>query len=155
MTPLASKQTLQKTIAAFNRARIIVIGDIMLDHFIRGNVSRISPEAPVPVVSITAESLRLGGAANVVYNINALGGAVYGAGMVGSDEMGQKIRQQFRSLNLDTQGLIVTNPGVLKDGRVKVYVTNVGRHIIVVKPGDDIAQMTIEPLHLFDWVVKE
>ena len=108
MTAPTSKKTLLKTINTFSRSRVAVIGDIMLDHFIRGNVSRISPEAPVPVVSVSAESLRLGGAANVVYNINTLGGTVYASGLVGNDEMGKKIIQKFKSLDLDTQGLIVT-----------------------------------------------
>jgi D-beta-D-heptose 7-phosphate kinase/D-beta-D-heptose 1-phosphate adenosyltransferase len=108
MTPLASKKSLLHTINSYSRSTVIVIGDIMLDHFIRGNVSRISPEAPVPVVSISAESLRLGGAANVVHNIHALGGTVFASGLVGNDEMGKKIVRQFKSLDLDTKGLVVT-----------------------------------------------
>ena len=107
MTPLASKKSLLSTLDTFYRSRVAVIGDIMLDHFIRGNVSRISPEAPVPVVNVSAESLRLGGAANVVHNIHALGGTVYTSGLVGNDDMGKKIIQEFKSLKQDTQGLIV------------------------------------------------
>ncbi len=108
MNPLATKKSLLNILGKFQHSRIAVIGDIMLDHFIRGNVSRISPEAPVPVVNITAEALRLGGAGNVVYNLNALGSTVYASGVVGSDEMGKKILHQFRSLALDTSGLVVS-----------------------------------------------
>ena len=61
-------------IEGFNNARVLVIGDLIMDHFIWGKVKRISPEAPVPVVEVTSESLMLGGSANVVNNIHSLGG---------------------------------------------------------------------------------
>ena len=69
----------------FGRKTILVLGDVMLDRFIWGNVSRISPEAPVPVVHVQRESAYPGGAANVALNIAALGGKVSLSGLVGQD----------------------------------------------------------------------
>lgn len=109
MKPLASKRKLIKVLDGFSRSRVLVLGDLMIDHFIRGNVTRISPEAPVPVVSITSESLRLGGAANVVHNVRALGGTVYASGVVGDDEMGREVVQRFRDLGVDTEGTIISS----------------------------------------------
>lgn len=106
---LASKKTLLSQIDKFPQARIMVIGDIMIDHFIWGNVNRISPEAPVPVVKVTSESYHLGGAANVVHNIHTLGGKVYTSGVTGNDVMGRKIIHELRALSINTEGLIVTN----------------------------------------------
>jgi len=106
---LPSKKTLLSLINKFPQASIMVIGDVMVDHFIWGNVNRISPEAPVPVVNVTAESLLLGGAANVVHNIHTLGGKVYASGVVGNDEMGRKIIHEFRSLNINPEGIIIVD----------------------------------------------
>jgi len=94
-------------ISKFKDVRIMVVGDLMVDEYIWGNVSRISPEAPVPVVSVTSESLRLGGAGNVVNNIFVLGGKVSLGGVVGNDEMGRKIIQDLRRINVETKGVIV------------------------------------------------
>jgi len=94
-------------IAKFKNARIMVIGDLMVDEYIWGSVSRISPEAPVPVVSVTSESLRLGGAGNVVNNIHSLGGKVWIGGVVGNDEMGRKVLQDLHKMGIDTSGVIV------------------------------------------------
>ncbi len=94
-------------ISKFPEARILVIGDLMVDEYIWGNVSRISPEAPVPVVSVTSESLRLGGAGNVVNNIHTLGGKVLLTGVVGDDDMGRKVTHDLRKMGLDTKGIIV------------------------------------------------
>jgi len=85
----------------------MVIGDLMVDEYIWGNVSRVSPEAPVPVVSVTSESLRLGGAGNVVNNIHTLGGKVLLAGIVGHDEMGRKVIHDLHKMGVETKGVIV------------------------------------------------
>ncbi len=85
----------EKIIRKFSGVRILVVGDIMLDRFIWGDVSRISPEAPVPVVVVDKETFLLGGAANVVNNIHSLGGKASLCGVVGDDEMGQKITQRL------------------------------------------------------------
>ncbi len=101
---------LTKIIKRFSDVRILVIGDIMLDRFIWGGVSRISPEAPVPVVVVEKETFLLGGAANVVNNIHALGGKVSLCGMIGNDEMGQKITQKLDEMGIERKGVAV-EPG--------------------------------------------
>ena len=76
--------------------RIVVLGDVMLDEFIWGDVTRISPEAPVPVVNIQRESTRLGGAANVLANLIALGATGNVIGIVGNDAAAGKLRDALR-----------------------------------------------------------
>jgi D-beta-D-heptose 7-phosphate kinase/D-beta-D-heptose 1-phosphate adenosyltransferase len=80
-------------IKKFDRARILVVGDIMVDHFVYGTVNRISPEAPVPVVNVRSEKLMPGGAANVVNNAVKLGAKVYVAGVVGDDYNGDILKR--------------------------------------------------------------
>ncbi len=102
-----NKQEMISFIPGFKSARIMVIGDLMVDEYIWGSVSRISPEAPVPVVSVTSESLRLGGAGNVVNNIHSLGGKLLIGGVVGNDEMGRKIVQDLHKMGIDTKGVVI------------------------------------------------
>src|SRR5918996_2477549 len=87
--------SLRRYIQRFPQASVLVIGDLILDHYIWGQVSRISPEAPVPVVHVESESLKLGGAANVYNNILALGGKADLCGIIGSDEGGRRLLQQL------------------------------------------------------------
>lgn len=102
-----NKNELILYISRFKNVRIMVIGDLMVDEYIWGSVSRISPEAPVPIVSVTSESLRLGGAGNVAHNIHSLGGKVWVGGVVGNDEMGRKVIHDLRRMNVETEGVIV------------------------------------------------
>ncbi len=102
-----SKERAHELIDNFSRAMVLVVGDIMIDHFIWGKVSRISPEAPVPVVDVQKEDLMLGGCANVLNNIQAIGGRVAGTGIVGDDEMGDRLFKEFRQMGIDTDGLVV------------------------------------------------
>ena len=75
----------------FDKTRVLVIGDFMLDKFIQGTVSRLSPEAPVPVVDVVSEMFRLGGAANAISNIRALSGNAVAVGVIGDDWNGRKL----------------------------------------------------------------
>src|SRR6266853_4213745 len=72
--------------------KIVVLGDVMLDEFIWGDVTRISPEAPVPVVDIRRESVHLGGAANVLANLVSLGAKACVVGVIGKDAAGERLR---------------------------------------------------------------
>src|SRR3954471_11329052 len=78
--------------------RVAVVGDVMLDVYLVGAVSRISPEAPVPVVHVTEERFALGGAANVAANVAALGAECRLVGLVGADDAGRRIRQSLAAL---------------------------------------------------------
>ena len=85
---------------------VLVIGDLMLDHFVIGGVERISPEAPVPVVRFDHEEYRLGGAANVAHNIAALGGRVAVVGLVGADDAAGRLRADLDGLGIDASGIV-------------------------------------------------
>ena len=100
----------EKIIRRFLGVRILVVGDIMLDRFIWGDVSRISPEAPVPVVVVEKETFLLGGAANVVNNIHSLGGKASLCGVVGDDEMGQKVLKRLDEMGIERSGISI-EPG--------------------------------------------
>jgi rfaE bifunctional protein kinase chain/domain len=89
----------------FDRAHVLVIGDLMLDRFIWGDVERISPEAPVPVLRVTSDSFRLGGAANVIHNIRSLGGRVTACGFIGRDAAGKRILHDLRRVGVSTAGI--------------------------------------------------
>ena len=100
----------------FSRSRILVIGDIILDEFIWGDVARISPEAPVPVVDVIQETRNLGGATNVLNNINSLGGKALICGVVGDDAYGSYLTEKIEELGISTKGIIVdsTRPTSIK-----------------------------------------
>lgn len=85
---------------------LIVVGDLMLDHFLVGAVDRMSPEAPVPVVRFDRENFRLGGAGNVAHNAAALGARVHVVGTVGDDEAGRLIRTDLAKLGIDPSGVV-------------------------------------------------
>ncbi len=89
--------------------RVVVVGDVMIDEWIWGSVSRISPEAPVPVVAVRDHSFTLGGSGNVVNNLRALGAHVAFVGAVGSDAEGERICTMLREIDVDTAGTIVVN----------------------------------------------
>ena len=79
---------LLEILARFKSAHILTVGDLMLDRFVMGEVERLSPEAPVPVLRVVSEELRLGGAANVIHNIRSLGARVTACGVIGKDDAG-------------------------------------------------------------------
>jgi D-beta-D-heptose 7-phosphate kinase/D-beta-D-heptose 1-phosphate adenosyltransferase len=90
------------------RLRIAVVGDAMLDIYLRGDVDRISPEAPVPVVRVRERKDALGGAANVAQNVAALGAKVELVAMIGADDAGTRLRQMLSEMEADTRGLVQT-----------------------------------------------
>ncbi len=94
-------------IARFDGLRVLVVGDVMLDRFIVGRVTRISPEAPVPVVQFQSEHLRLGGAANVANNLAALGARASLVGIVGADAAADRMRDHLARARIDVDGLVV------------------------------------------------
>ncbi len=91
----------------FRRVRLAVVGDVVLDEYVFGDVERVSPEAPVPVVLVQRETQALGGAANVARNAVALGGRIELLGFVGADDAGLRLREGARSLGADPAGLVV------------------------------------------------
>jgi len=85
---------------------VLVVGDVMLDRFVVGRVSRISPEAPVPVVQFQGEHAQLGGAANVAHNLAALGGRVSLVGVVGTDAAAERLRDELAASGIAVDGLV-------------------------------------------------
>lgn len=94
---------------AFKDRRILVIGDLILDHYVWGRVTRISPEAPVPVVDVSRETYLLGGSANVANNIVSLGGAASVIGIVGDDMSGRVLVDMMKEKGFDCSGVFVEN----------------------------------------------
>lgn len=109
-------ETLINYIAGFSTKKIFVIGDVVVDEFIWGKASRISPEAPVPVVNVISRSFRLGGATNVAHNIHSLGGKVSICGVVGENETGQWVQSSLNGMGIENGGLITekNRPTTLK-----------------------------------------
>ncbi|MCP9452990.1 MAG: D-glycero-beta-D-manno-heptose-7-phosphate kinase [Nitrospira sp.] len=100
-------RTLRRYIQRFPQASVLVVGDLILDHYVVGKVSRISPEAPVPVVHVESESVRLGGAANVFNNILALGGKADVCGVIGADESGRLLMKELGSKRSSRGGVVI------------------------------------------------
>jgi D-glycero-beta-D-manno-heptose-7-phosphate kinase len=93
-------------LAAARGRPVLVLGDVMLDRYLWGNVTRISPEAPVPVVDVDRETMRLGGAANVCRNVKSLGALPRLLAVVGEDETGERLRSELAQAGLPADGLI-------------------------------------------------
>lgn len=104
--PKLTSQRVRQLFEAARQRRILVVGDVMLDQFIWGNVGRISPEAPVPVVEFQRESFMPGGAANVARNLSALGVQTELFAIVGRDEAGKKLEQLLTEQRVDCRGLL-------------------------------------------------
>lgn len=101
-----SPSRLKRIFSKFKGQKVVVLGDLMLDEYIWGRVKRISPEAPVPVVEVTNESTRLGGAANVALNLLTMGARPSLVGVVGKDRMGQRLLAEAKRHGLATSGIL-------------------------------------------------
>ncbi|MBN1688206.1 MAG: D-glycero-beta-D-manno-heptose-7-phosphate kinase [Candidatus Omnitrophica bacterium] len=102
----SEKKRLQDLLDSFQKVRVLVVGDFILDQFIWGSVDRISPEAPVPVVHVQRESYMPGGSLNVGNNIRALHGIVYPCGVVGRDREGRMLVRLIRREKIETTGIV-------------------------------------------------
>jgi D-glycero-beta-D-manno-heptose-7-phosphate kinase len=111
-----------RIISRLSNAKILVVGDIMLDRFIWGTVSRISPEAPVPVVWAKSESFMPGGASNVANNIRSLGSNVYVCGVIGDDEAGRILVSELLKKGISSEGI------VLDKNRPTIHKTRIIAH---------------------------
>ncbi len=105
-----SKERFDQIFAGWGGHKILVLGDVMLDEYLWGNVSRISPEAPVPVVEIVKESIKLGGAANVALNVKSLGDEPILVGVIGDDRSGERMMSALREVQIKSEGIFIDNP---------------------------------------------
>ncbi|MBI3404695.1 MAG: hypothetical protein HY046_04490 [Acidobacteria bacterium] len=123
-----SKQPLSRYVRAFRGRRIGVVGDLMLDRYLYGTATRLSPESVVPVVDLTDEIPCPGGAGNVGANLAALGAAVSVFGVVGGDEFGQPLQETLKNAGLSTKGVVVD-----PSRRTTVKTRIIARHQQVVR----------------------
>ncbi|GAB3986529.1 D-glycero-beta-D-manno-heptose-7-phosphate kinase [Spirosoma daeguense] len=112
--------TIDELFDQFDNLRVLIIGDVMLDSYVWGRVERISPEAPVPVVTVDRRELRLGGAGNVLLNVQALGAEAIICSVIGTDGAGDQLEQQLCERGLNCDGLI----------RSKTRITTIKERII-------------------------
>ncbi len=131
--------------AAAKPMRIAIIGDAMLDVYLRGDVDRISPEAPVPVVRVRERRYALGGAANVAQNVAALGATPELVAVVGDDVPGAQLRAMLDALGADPRGLVTAERPTTTKSRVVArgqQVVRVDEEVDDDLAGDDIARLT-------------
>lgn len=103
-----SQNDLRTVLEAVRQVRVLVVGDIILDHYVWGDAVRLSPEAPVPVVHAERDTFRLGGAGNVALNLRALGVSTALAGVVGDDEYANRCQQLLREAEVDSRLVAVS-----------------------------------------------
>ncbi|TDQ08344.1 D-glycero-beta-D-manno-heptose-7-phosphate kinase [Pedobacter metabolipauper] len=119
---------------------VLVIGDLMLDHYVFGSATRLSPEAPVPIVNVSKESKIIGGAANVASNLIALGATVYLAGIIGDDTFGEEIKTLLDAKNINTS-LIIRDQSRVTTVKTRIIA---GNHQIVRMDREDIHDISGE-----------
>lgn len=160
MNNISVKRT-KEILGNFKGKKIAVIGDVMLDRFFWGNVSRISPEAPVPVIDLEKESFHLGGAANVASNLSTLGAKPILYGIVGKDNSGKSFIEESNNTGIETSGIIELDnrPTTVKtriignnqhiarlDREVKTKIDNKTEQTLIdmIKSNKDIAGIVFE-----------
>ncbi len=146
-------------IGDFRGRRVVVLGDVMLDRFVYGQVDRISPEAPVPVFSVTSEAAMPGGAANVARNIASLGGCAILLGIIGSDDAGRELS----ALTDDIQGVenrlhaVAGHPTTVKvryvADRQQVVRVDRERRSVAAGHGSELLQMLVRELKNADALI--
>ncbi len=121
------RTSLARHLLRFSRSRVLILGDVMLDEYVWGTVSRISPEAPVPVVAVRSESVKVGGAGNVATNVAALGGQASLIGLVGDDAVAERLGHELELAGVKSDGLIVDRS---RPTTVKSRVVAGSQHIV-------------------------
>jgi rfaE bifunctional protein kinase chain/domain len=124
-----SEGRLKKLGRAFKGKRIAIVGDMMIDRYYWGSVGRVSPEAPVPVVDVSSESTRLGGAANVANNVQTLGGEPLLIGLVGNDHEGESLKALLKEQGMADSGIVVDRG---RRTTTKTRVIAHGQHVVRV-----------------------
>lgn len=133
------------------KERVLIVGDVMIDSYMWGNVTRISPEAPVPVVSVTKREKRLGGAANVALNIEAMGATPIICSVLGNDDSSKDFQQIMYQNNMDRRG-IVTSDNRMTTMKSRVIGNNM--HIVRVDEESTHPLSELEEDLLLDRIVR-
>lgn len=105
--PMIQTSELERRLSSLGRPRVLIVGDLIVDRYVTGDVGRISPEAPIPVLAARTTELRLGGAGNVAANLRSMLAEVTVMGVVGDDDLGRSMRASFEELGIDATRLVV------------------------------------------------
>ncbi len=124
-----TEKEIRSIFTRFEKLRVLIIGDVMIDNYVWGKVSRISPEAPVPVVSVTRKENRLGGAANVALNVQALGATPILCSVIGADSDGQSLLELMQKRKLAPKGILKSRGRITT---VKTRIIGGAHHLLRV-----------------------
>ena len=157
-----SNKRLDELTKSFNGKRIAVIGDMMLDGYFWGDVKRISPEAPVPVLEVEDEFFRFGGAANVALNILTLSGIPVPIGVIGDDTYGQIFSSLLRERKIDSEGIIIdserpttTKTRVIADSQHVVRIDKESKAYISNKIEEKISIFLANSIDSLDGIILQ
>ncbi len=146
-----TKRSLPDIFTSFNNLRVLIIGDVMLDSYIWGVVERISPEAPVPIVNVKKRDVRLGGAANVALNVQALGATPILVALYGDDDNGKKLRSILATQAMSSDGLVTS---AQRPTTVKTRVIASSQHVVRVDEESDRVASSTEEQQLMERIEK-
>lgn len=135
----------------FNGLRVLVIGDVMMDAYVLGKVTRISPEAPVPIISLENEEERIGGAGNVALNLVALGAKPIIATVIGNDSNGEKLSNLLKSNGISIEGVIFSEK---RKTTVKTRVISNKQHLLRIDSEDTFSISKSEEDELINQIEK-
>lgn len=161
--PHVEKSGLLSLIGAMHNKKVVVIGDVMLDVYLKGTVARISPEAPIPVVEINEKDRKMpGGAANVAANITALGGRSSMIGVLGLDTAGNELVRQLKNRKVDTRGMLALNDRpttektrVIANTQQVVRIDREVKSALTDKQADQVIQKALQAIRDADGVIFE
>lgn len=140
--------TIDRIFEDFNKLKVMIIGDVMVDSYIFGKVDRISPEAPIPILLTKKREFRLGGAANVALNIQALGATPILCAIIGSDENGEKLIERLSKRSLGSQGIVRSTYG--RPTTTKTRVISGSQHVVRIDTETNAPLTTPEEDALFN-----
>ncbi len=146
-----SSRSLPEIFQAFNDLNVLIIGDVMLDSYIWGVVERVSPEAPVPVVTVRKKDVRLGGAANVALNIQSLGAKPILCALIGDDDAGKKLLQTLTERGISQDGIVVS---ANRPTTVKTRVIASHQHVVRVDEELEAVANATEEKQLLERIEK-
>ena len=129
-----SYQSLEEIFSAFNNLKVLVLGDVMIDSYLWGKVERISPEAPVPILNVEKREIRLGGAANVALNIQALGATPIICSVIGNDMDGNNLLTLLKENKLSGEGIILSEERITT---IKHRIISGSHHLLRVDQETD------------------
>lgn len=160
--PVLALSRVQTLLQQMRGKRILVVGDVMLDRYLSGDTERISPEAPVPVVTVTSKRMALGGAANVAANVVAIGAEAMLVGVVGDDRDGAALKQAMQALGIEERYLLTLSS---RPTTCKTRVIARGQQVVRIDEEEDepvserdrkgLSQLTLGALKVADAVLLE